>query len=293
MLAVPVVIGFKFTGKAGNTDPAAGSQSWLSPATLTGVHAIPESGDGPDPEVQVGSHVPELVTPGVPPTHSGQGEVEFAVRYTVELSGKFPLTAPLVLLRVPLAGAEKVLRTQVEVPALAIGRYGPKLQPVLEQLVMLPVCAAVRAEMVHAAPAQVAVIWVSALAGVGPSATVDWPPPTLRPPQLSVLRIAPAAPPERTVPHGPPASPVVNLRIRGDVVLVDELVDVVVLLLVVDGTLVLVVDGTLVLVVDGMLVLVVVVTELLVEVVVGTKVHAETTPRSRNSLRPRPPSTTS
>jgi hypothetical protein len=37
-------------------------------------------GDGPLPEAQVGSHVPELVTPGVPPTQSGHGDVAFAVR---------------------------------------------------------------------------------------------------------------------------------------------------------------------------------------------------------------------
>jgi hypothetical protein len=258
MLAVPVVIGVRLTGKAGKIDPGAGSQSWLSPAALTGVHRAPESGDGPEPDVQVGSQVPEFVTPGVPPIHSGHGDAAFPVKYTVELSGKLPLTTPVVLLSVPLAGEEKVFCTQVEVPALAIGRYGPKWQPVFEQLLMLPVCAAVRALIVHAAPAQVAVICVSAFAGVGPSATVDWPPPTLSPLQLSVLRITPPAPPERTEPHAPTPVPVMNRRTRGTVVVVDELVDVLVLLLV------LVVELLLVLVVELVLVLVEVVDEVLV-----------------------------
>jgi hypothetical protein len=91
----------------------------------------------------------------------------------VEVSGKLPLNTPDVLLSVPEAGDANVLRTQVDVPALAIGRYGPNAQAVFEQLLLLPVCAAVRAETVQVAPAQVAVIRVSALSGVGPSATVD------------------------------------------------------------------------------------------------------------------------
>lgn len=174
------------------------------------------------------------------------------------------MNTPEVRLSVPDAGDEKVFRTQVDVPALAIGRYGPNAHAVFEQFLLLPVCAAVRAVIVQVALGQVAVICVSALSGVGPSATVDWPPPTFRPPQLSVLRTVPAEPPDRTAPQGPPGAPVTNLS--------TSVVLVVVLLLV------LVVEATEVLVVVVTLVLVVLVSEVLVEVVVGTTVHEATTP---------------
>jgi hypothetical protein len=58
------------------------------------------------------------------------------------------------------------------VPAVAIGRYGPKAQAVFEQLVLLPGCAAVRPEIVHVTPTHAAFNCVSAFPGVGPSATV-------------------------------------------------------------------------------------------------------------------------
>lgn len=178
----------------------------------------------------------------------------------MEVSGKLPSNEPVLLSSVPEAGDANVFRTQVEVPALEIGRYGPNAQPVLEQLLLLPVCAAVRAETVHAEPVQVAVIWVSALSGVGPSATVDWPPPTFRPPQPSDFRRAPPDPPERTEPQVPPGAPVMKRSVRGAVVLVDDVVvvEVLVLLELVDEVLVVVLDEVLVLVVMDVLVLVVV-----------------------------------
>src|SRR5262245_35421970 len=52
---------------------------------------------------------------------------------------------------------------------------------------------------------------VCAPPGVGPSATVELPPPTLRPPQVRVLRTVPPVPPLRTDPQGPPAAPVTKL----------------------------------------------------------------------------------
>src|SRR5262245_38414979 len=58
-------------------------------------------------------------------------------------------------------------------------------------------------------------ICVSAPPGIGPSATVEAPPPMLRPPQVSDLRTAPAAPPDFTAPQVPPAAPVVKLRYGG------------------------------------------------------------------------------
>ena len=94
----------------------------------------------PVPAVQVVSQVPAM--------HLGQGEVPFAVRNTAELSGKLPLKTPVPLSSVPLAGVEKVFCTHVDVPALAIGRYGPKVQPMSEQFLLLPVSAAVRPDTV-------------------------------------------------------------------------------------------------------------------------------------------------
>jgi hypothetical protein len=203
---------------------------------------------------------------------------------------------------VPDAGAENVVRTQVDVPAFAMGRYGPNAQAVLEQFLMLPVCADVRAVTVQVALGQVAVICVSALSGVGPSATVDCPPPTFRPPQPSVLRIAPNAPPERTEPQLPAGVPVMKRSVRGAVVLVVELVlvDVLVLLLLEDDVLVLLVvamlvllllvDDVLVVVVDEVLLLVV--EELvLLEVVVVVTVVGGPLPQSGNELATAPSAT--
>src|SRR5512146_1086308 len=132
---------------------------------------------------------------------------------------------------------------------------------------MLPVSPAVRADTTHVGgEVQVAFISVSALSGVGPSATVELPPPTFRPPHPSVLRTVPLVPPERTEPQGPPGAPVMNRRVRGAVGLVVEL------------ALELVVVLRLVLVVVVLLVDVVLVSELLVEVVVDTTEHDATTP---------------
>src|SRR5512146_2520452 len=120
---------------------------------------------------------------------------------------------------------------------------------------MLPVSPAVRADTTHVGgEVQVAFISVSALSGVGPSATVELPPPTFRPPHPSVLRTVPLVPPDRTEPQGPPGAPVMNRRVRGADVLVVELV----LVVVVDDVLVLVVVVLLVLVVVVLLVLVLV-----------------------------------
>src|SRR5688572_17645897 len=109
----------------------------------------------------------------------GQGSALLPVTVTAELSGTPPLKTPPGVVTVPLAGAEKELSTQVERPPLAIESGGPKLQPVSEQLRMLPVSTAVRAVMAQVPPAQVAVKKVSAPAGVGPSGTVAPPPPML------------------------------------------------------------------------------------------------------------------
>src|SRR5688572_17094725 len=121
---------------------------------------------------------------------SGQGAALLPVTVTAELSGTPPVNEPPGVVSVPLAGAENELSTQVERPPFAIESGGPKLQPVSEQLLMLPVWAAVRAEMLQLPAAQVAVKNVSAPAGVGLSGTV--------------------APPPRLSPQVPPAAPVVK-----------------------------------------------------------------------------------
>src|SRR5688572_1537047 len=141
---------------------------------------------------------------------SGQGAALLPVTVTAELRGTPPANEPPGVVIVPLAGAENELSTQVERPPFAIESGGPKLQPVSEQLLLLPVWAAVRAVIEQLPAAQVAVKNVSALAGVGPSGTVEPPPPMFRPPQVSELRIAPAEPPSRLSPQVPPAAPVVK-----------------------------------------------------------------------------------
>ena len=48
-LAVPVVMGVRFTGNEGRALAAGGAQSYVSPAESVGVHAFPSSGDAPKP----------------------------------------------------------------------------------------------------------------------------------------------------------------------------------------------------------------------------------------------------
>src|SRR5688572_21883689 len=107
----------------------------------------------------------------------GHGSVALAVRNTSELSGTDPLKSPVVVLIEPLVGDANVLRTQVDVPAFEIGRNVPNWQPVFEQLLLLPVSTAVRALTTQLVGPPVIVNCVSAPPGVGPSATVEVPPP--------------------------------------------------------------------------------------------------------------------
>jgi hypothetical protein len=151
------------------------------------------------------------------------------------VSGKPPVNVPVTLLSVPLAGDANVFCTQVDVTKLAIGRYGPKIQPVPEQFRLVPVCAAVRPLTVQVLPTHTVFIWVSAPAGVGPSATVEPPPPTFNPPYPRLFRIVPLAPPRRTVPQLPVGGPVTKLSrvsVGGGTVVEVVLVLVIVVLLV-------------------------------------------------------------
>src|SRR5262245_25934904 len=112
------------------------------------------------------------------------------------------------------------------------------MQPVSEQFLLLPVCAEVRPLSVRVAPLPETFICVSAPAGVGPSATVETPPPTFNPPQLRTLRTVPAAPPLLTAPQLPLGSAVVNdstLPVGSDVDVVVVVVTMIVVEVLVAG----------------------------------------------------------
>jgi hypothetical protein len=76
---------------------------------------------------------PEHAAPPTDTAQIGQGWVGFPVSTVAELSSKSSVTAPLPVLRVPLAGEEKVFVTHTERPAFEIGSGVPKRQPVLLQ----------------------------------------------------------------------------------------------------------------------------------------------------------------
>ena len=78
--ATAVVNGVNESGIEGRS-PATGGAQWnVAPDVFIGVQDDPASGDGPLPELQLGSQIPDRSTPGVPPTHLGHGEVALPVR---------------------------------------------------------------------------------------------------------------------------------------------------------------------------------------------------------------------
>src|SRR4029453_5512939 len=107
-------------------------------------------------------------------------------------SGTLVVWAPVERSSVPLAGALQVFSTQVVragTAAFGISSGVPKLQPVLLQSGAAG-CGGGgvgNAPMVQVAPAQLSVNWLVAPSGVGPSWTIEPPPPTLRPPQGGFL----------------------------------------------------------------------------------------------------------
>src|SRR5262245_66523246 len=129
------------------------------------------------------------------------------------------------MLSVPLAGDAQVFSAQVVRAACAkfgIGSGVPKLHPVVVQSgnVLLSGGAVEVGPMVQIEPAQApsqappawqtSENWLVEPSGVGPSATVDPPPPMFRPPQVRFLMTALL--PFSVLPPVPPGVPGVNSR---------------------------------------------------------------------------------
>jgi hypothetical protein len=152
------------------------------------------------------SQVPVPGLLGLPAAeHFGQGCAALPVRTTWDWSGTFVVDVPAVRSTVPLAGAVQVLSTQVDSPALGIGSGVPKLHPVSVQSgpAVLTVGGVDVEPRVQLVPAQLSEKRLIEPSGVGPSATMEPPPPMFRPPQVSVLiRPLDAL---RVSPQGPPA----------------------------------------------------------------------------------------
>src|SRR5262245_53885032 len=141
-----------------------------------------------------------------------------------EVSGTLDDAAPVLMLIVPLAGAAQVFSTQVEMPGLVgfgTGSGVPKLHPVVVQsgAVLLTGGAAEVGPTLQSPPEQLSLQAPPAAqlsanrlvepSGVGPSGTVERPPPMLRPPQWRVRRAPPA---ELAKPQLPPKAPLVKSR---------------------------------------------------------------------------------
>src|SRR5262249_17971618 len=160
-------------------------RSRVTPVELVVVQAIPARG----PRSQV--PVPGLL--GVPVAeHFGHGWVELPVRYTSEFSGTFVDDAPLLRSSVPLAAPLQVFSTQV----VSVGSVGfgigsgvPKLQPTSVQsgAALLTGGMVEVGPIVHIEPVQLSANRLVEPSGVGPSGTIEAPPPMLRPPQVRFL----------------------------------------------------------------------------------------------------------
>lgn len=168
-------------------------QSRDSPWEFVLVHAAPWFGLPSQTPTHGEPGVPAHGAPAIVPTRqSGQGWVTLPVTIVREVSETFIELTPVEVSSVPLAGAANVFATQVERPGLStfgIGSGVPKEQPVFVQS-MAPTGASV-GPMVHDEPAQVVVKRFVEPSGVGPSATVDSPPPMLSPPQVRFFNTAP------------------------------------------------------------------------------------------------------
>jgi hypothetical protein len=103
---------------------------------------------------------------------------------TFDASEMFALITPVERSTVPLAGDANVFDTHVVMPPFGIGSGVPKLQPV--PVHWKPEPAVVVAPSVQLLPLQLTVNRLVEPSGVGPSSTVDNPPPMLRPPHVSV-----------------------------------------------------------------------------------------------------------
>src|SRR5262249_33096627 len=184
-------------------------QSRVRPAEFVLVQARPARGPR--------SQVPWPGLLGVPlAEHFGQGCPTLPVRYVSEASPTVVLDVPLERSSVPPAGALKLFSTQV----LRLGREGfgigsgvPKLHPTsLQSGSQLVTGGAVLvAPIVQLEPEQLSEKRLIDPSGVGPSCTVEAPPPRLRPPHVRVLTTAFEA--SLASPHVPPGNPLVKSRV--------------------------------------------------------------------------------
>ncbi len=120
----------------------------------------------------------------------GQGWDGVPVRTAVESSAMLSEPLPSAGSMDPPDGAEKRFSTQVESPPFGIGRGVPKLQPGPVQSNAGPGVEV--APSVQVPPLQSAAQRLVAPSGVGPSGTLDAPPPRLSPPHVrSLMTVVP------------------------------------------------------------------------------------------------------
>ena len=105
----------------------------------------------------------------------------------VESSATLKSDSPVVVSIVPLLGAENLLSTHVERPPFTIGSDVPKLQPVAVQSYAGP-GAPIALRLHDVPPLQSATQRFVDPSGVGPSGTVELPPPRLKPPHVRFFR---------------------------------------------------------------------------------------------------------
>src|SRR5512144_77960 len=109
-----------------------------------------------------------------------------------ESSGTPVLEVPLLRSRVPVAGALQVFSTHVVMAGMlgfGIGSGVPKLQPVVVQSgsAVLTAGAVLVGRIAQLEPVQSSANRLVDPSGVGPSGTMEFPPPMFRPPQVRAL----------------------------------------------------------------------------------------------------------
>src|SRR5262249_10745986 len=135
-----------------------------------------------------------------------------ALLVTIAFDDSVTLTSdsPVVRSSVPDAGCANVFWTQVERPPFTIGSAGPKPHPGAVQSCDGP--ATLVAPSVRAVAVQLAEKRLVAPSGVGPSGTVEFPPPRLSPPHVRFFSTVVPAVSVNVLPQMPPATPVVKSR---------------------------------------------------------------------------------
>src|SRR5262249_47404570 len=231
-------------GGQGSVPPVG--QSRVRPCEFVVVQVMPARGPASQVPVAGLLGLPLTAGPLPPPLlHTGQGCMALPVRLVNEASLTFGDDAPVLTSMVPLAGAVQVFITHELVPLFAIGSGVPKLQPTVVQSgsAVLTAGTSVVGPIVQVEPAQLSENRLVEPSGVGPSATVEKPPPMFRPPQVRFFSTASEE--SRAVPQVPPAARLVKSRVKqswvqGTVVtvvvvvgLVVPMMDVVVVLVVV------------------------------------------------------------